>query len=152
MFLRILGFLAFSFITTAAYTVDLAVLSSREFRHPPTTAHVRAVVQEVLREFQISDKGLPNLCVVFLTRSEADVQRLPKGHTIADRITRDGTVFYQIWIIDDATDAAVVDAVVTIVEHEVGSKHSPAELATITRRICTRMNSQVSVSDYREEH
>lgn len=134
----------------SAHGGDVAVLSSPEFRHPPTIARVRAIVQEVRTEFHISDEALPNMIVVFVSRSEADVQRLPKAHTVSDRFTRDGAVLYQVWIIDDPSEAAVVDAIVYIAEHEAGSRRSSADLANITHRICTRLRSVVNAIDLRQ--
>ena len=147
----ILVLLACLVATQPAYGGDIAVLSSPEFRNPPTVARVRSIVQEVVSEFHISDEALPNMIVVFVNRNGADVQRLPKAHTVSDRFIRDGAVLYQVWIIDDPSERAVVDAIVYIAEHEAGARRSSAELSAMIHRICTRLKMVVSAADLQQK-
>ena len=131
---------------------EIAVLSSPEFHHPPSVSRVREVVREIATEFSLRQDAVPNMVVMFVTRAEAKVQRLPTtGNVVADRMSNEDGILYHIWIIDDPTDTAVVHAIADVLGHEAQTHRSAAELAATARRVCKRLKAKISIAEMREE-
>jgi hypothetical protein len=124
---------------------QVSVLASEEMKGAPRAEHVRKVLQQVAVELNLMRKQMPRVVMMYVRRSDAETQQLPKvAITVEQRMTP-GQALYHVWIVDDVRDLATVQGLLMVLNDNFGLKMEPAKQQLARDHV---MRSLASTVDY----
>jgi hypothetical protein len=127
-------------VTSATH---VAVLASGEIKGAPRVEHVRKVLQQVAAELNLLRKEMPHVMMMYVRRSDAETQQLPRVSITVEQRTTPATALYHVWIVDDVRDLATVQGLVMVLNDNFDLKMQPAKQQQARDRVLHTLNSTV---------
>ena len=125
---------------------SLAVLSSEGVKGAPRSEHVRKLLHHVAVELNVARKELPGIVMLYVHRSDADTQHLPKVSVTTEHLRSSTVALYHVWIVDDVRDLATVQGLVMVMNENFDLKLEPLQMQERRDRV---LRTVANIVDYR---
>jgi hypothetical protein len=132
---------------------SVAVFTAPGVKHAPSAKRVSSALAWAARDLNLADRDLPNVAVFFIDRQTAKTMQIDPANEIAIVAAtghRDALrTVYQAWIIDGTTDTAAALAMIQVLNVSMKLDLSPARIASVAHRVCSRLEQEVDVASLR---
>ena len=109
----------------------------------PRAEHVRKVLQQVASELNLVRKQMSRVIMMYVRRSDAETQQLPKVASPVEQRTTPGTTLYHVWIVDDVRDLATVQGLLMVLNDHFEPKLEPTSQQVARDHIMRKLTSTV---------
>lgn len=111
-----------------------------------TQEQLTSSMNETVRAMGLSDRELPRVLVLSLSKDAAETMgtRISEAH----RNTSNGSVYYEVWLVDKTPLVDLACALQTVLERHFEQTYTEAERRSIVKRVLRFVRATVSAKKY----